>query len=171
MDERLVSCGAEVKLDLLIEHALEPALQLLPANMDSVEARAMCVAIALQESHLEHRRQVGGPARGYWQFELGGGVRGVLSHPASKPYIRQVLAALDYDAAPEDLPGVCYAAIEHNDILAAAFARLLLWTLPDALSGRDEPDLGWQQYLKAWRPGKLHPDTWDDNFAKAWRLV
>ena len=171
MDERLVSCGAEVKLDLLIVNALEPALQLLPAFMDTVEARAMCMAIALQESRLEHRRQVGGPARGYWQFELGGGVRGVLSHPASKPYIRAVLAALDYDFAPEDLPVECYAAIEHNDILAAAFARLLLWTLPGALPGRDAADEGWRQYLKTWRPGKPHPDTWDRNFADAWSLV
>ena len=155
----------------LLEHAIRPALRLLPANMDGQAASAQILAIALQESRCEHRRQIGGPAHGYWQFEQGGGVRGVLRHPASKPYIRQVLAALDYDAPAEELPEVCYIAIEHNDTLAAAFARLLLWTLPEALPGRDDVDEGWRQYLEAWRPGKPHPDTWEANFAAAWRIV
>jgi hypothetical protein len=129
----------------------------------------MVVAICLQESGLAHRAHVGGPARGYAQFEQAGGVRGVLTHPASKPLIQPVLAALDY--APGSTEGACYIAIEHNDILAAAFARLLLWTLPDKLPAQTAPGSGWSQYTAAWRPGKPHRETWDENFRQGWELA
>ena len=43
------------------------ALHMLPGHMDSPEARAMLLAIGLQESKLTYRRQVGGPAHGFWQ--------------------------------------------------------------------------------------------------------
>ena len=63
--------------------AIEPALLLLPARMESAEATVMLLAIGLQESRLEHRRQIKGPARSFWQAEKGGGmVHGVLRHPA-----------------------------------------------------------------------------------------
>lgn len=152
-----------------VQNALFPALRILPEKMDTHAARAMVVAICLQESRLEHRRQIGGPARGYAQFELGGGVRGVLTHPASKPYIQDVLSALDYD--PQASPAECFVAIEHNDILAAAFARLLLWTLPGALPARGDAEGGWGQYIAAWRPGKPHRDTWDAFYEEGWRLA
>lgn len=52
--------------------AIEPALRLLPPAMDTVKARVMLLAIGLQESAFAARRQAGnGPARGFWQFELG----------------------------------------------------------------------------------------------------
>jgi len=149
------------------EIALLPALRLLPARMDTPAARAMCLAIALQESRLTQRRQIGGLARSFFQCEQGGAVHGVLTHPQSKPYIRTVLADLDYD--PDAQENACWIAIEHNDILAAAFARLLLWTLPDKLPRRDEPAVGWAQYVAAWRPGKPRRDTWDVFYAEAWR--
>jgi hypothetical protein len=74
---------------------LDAALAGLPASMDSPQARVLLIAIALQESRLTHRDQivkgkkpgVKGPALGLWQFEKGGGVRGVLRHPASKPHL------------------------------------------------------------------------------------
>lgn len=152
---------------LFLTNALEPALKLLPPKMDSREARAQIIAICLQESRLEHRRQIGGPARGYAQFEQGGGVRGVLTHPASKPHIEAVCAALDYEPEPE----VCYIAIEHNDVLAAAFARLLLWTLPDPLPAANEVEGSWRQYLRAWNPGKPHPATWPRFYSQAWSII
>lgn len=153
---------------LFIRNALNPALALLPATMDTPSARAMVVAICLQESRLQHRHQIGGPAHGYAQFEQGGGVRGVLTHPASKPHILKVLDALDYTGADaED----CYAAIEHNDILAVCFARLLLYTLPNLLPARGDPEGGWEQYISAWRPGKPHRQTWNECYAHAWEAV
>lgn len=158
-----------MKPALLLQNAIVPALKLLPSSMDSPQAVAMLIAIAAQESRIEHRAQIGGPARGYWQFELGGGVRGVLTHPSSKPHIQSALAALDYDA---DSPAItCYGIIQHNDILAAAFARLLLWTLPDPLPDHGEPTEGWDQYIAAWRPGKPHRSTWAAHFATAWGVL
>lgn len=153
----------------LLRNAIEPALRLLPDAMDSQAARAMLIAIALQESRAKYRAQIGGPARGYWQFEMYGGVRGVLDHSASQEHIRFVLAALDY--SPDAKEPACYIAIEHNDILAAAFARLLLWTLPQSLPARTEPASGWAQYILAWRPGKPHRGTWDAFYAQAWDIV
>lgn len=151
-----------------MRNALEPALALLPATMDSPEARAMCLAICLQESRLTHRAQIGGPAKGYAQFERGGGVIGVLTHVATKKHIQNVLAELDYPSADS---WVCHEAIEHNDILCAAFARLLLYTLPDLLPVQDDPEGGWIQYTKAWRPRNPYRQTWDAFYSQAWLEV
>jgi hypothetical protein len=63
---------------------------------------------------------------------------------------------------------VAYSAIEHNDVLAAVFARLLLWTVPGRLPGRAEPVRAWNQYLSAWNPGKPHEETWAPLFELAW---
>lgn len=141
-------------------------MTLLPPKLDSAEGKAMLIAIAMQESRWDHRRQIGGPARGFWQFEFGG-IKGVLAHKASQPLLRAVLDRLDYD----HLPDTSYAAIEHNDVLAFAYARCLLWTLPAALPERGETDEGWEQYIEAWRPGKPYRATWDKFYADAWKVV
>lgn len=151
-----------------LKNALEPALALLPATMDTDPARAMVLAICLQESRLTHRAQIGGPAKSYAQFERGGGVIGVLQHQATKKHIQTVMDALDYSTADS---WACYAAIEHNDILTAAFARLLLYTLPDLLPVKEDPDGGWNCYVKSWRPGKPIRASWDALYAQAWLTV
>lgn len=138
---------------------------LLPQAMDSPAAKAMLITIAMQESRWDERRQIGGPARSFWQFESAG-IVGVLTHPASQPLIYSVLDRLDYDHAV----ATSYAAIEHNDVLAFAYARCLLWTVPAALPQKDEAHKGWTQYLQAWRPGKPRPETWNSFFAHAWVL-
>lgn len=147
--------------------AVEPALHLLPAKMDSAAARAMLIAIGLQESRLIHRRQINGPARGFLQFEVMG-VLGVLRHPASRDHARDVLIALEYGGA--DAHDV-WEAIEHNDVLAAAIARLLLWTHPKPLPAEHSPAEAWEYYLACWRPGKPHPQTWDAFYRTAWEAV
>jgi hypothetical protein len=129
----------------------------------------MLVAIALQESRIQHRRQIGGPARSYWQFEQGGGVHGVLTHPVSKPLIQAALTALDY--SPASTENDCWTAIEHNDILAATFSRLLLWVLPSPLPAQNSPGGGWSTYVSAWRPGKPIRASWDAFYTEAWDLV
>ena len=123
----------------------------------------MMFAIASQESRLDARRQIGGPARGFWQFELGG-IHGVLNHKATQPIIRSVLDRLDYNYQPE----TSYAAIEHNDVLAFAYARCNLWWLPAPLPAQHEAGEGWEQYLESWRPGRPHCSTWDKFYADAW---
>lgn len=150
----------------LRDFAIPAACAVLPASMRGAKATAMLVAIALQESKAAHRYQVGGPAKGFWQFEAGGGVHGVLSHPATQRHARLALVMLCY---PASMPtSAIHAAIEHNDVLAAVFARLLLWTLPFPLPERADALGAWAQYLEAWRPGKPHPLVWPENYALAW---
>lgn len=144
------------------------AFALLPGGMDSTEARAMLLAIALQESDLRERAQGGGgPARGFWQFERAGGVAEILRHKTTGPIMAHVCATLQYRADAN----TCHAAIEHNDVLATCFARLLLFVDPRALPSPIETQKGWNIYLANWRPGKPGPARWPSNFAEGWRIV
>lgn len=148
--------------------AIEPALLLLPAKMTSPQAELMLLAIGLQESRFTHRRQIRGPARSYWQAERGGGmVHGVLRHDLTRDIAVTVCDARGVQPVNEAV----YVAIEHDDVLAAALARLLLWTDPFSL-----PELGDERgaldlYLRTWRPGKPHPETWPALYAQAMESV
>lgn len=148
-------------LALVRQHVIPAALSVLPAAMSSPKAVRMLLAIGWQESRFQYRVQIGGPARGFYQFEQAGGVRGVLGHEQTRLIVRDAISALGY--RPELTPFGCYQAIEHNDVLATVFARLLLWTDPAPLPV-DEAT-GWTVYLRTWRPGKPHPETWPE----AWR--
>ncbi len=91
----------------------------------------------------------------------------MLEHPATRIVARELCATLDIEPT---IAGV-YEAVAFNDILCAGFARLLLWTLPQALSGPNEPSAGWDCYVDAWRPGTPRPETWEPFFAEAWEMV
>lgn len=150
-------------LDYLHRSVIPAAYTLLPPAMNSPNATMILLAIAMQESKAAHRRQVGGPAHGFFQFEQNGGVRGVLTHQASRGPIAAVLGTLRYPGTV----AACYMAIEDNDVLAVCFARCLLWTLPRPLPALGDLDGMWADYLDAWRPGKPHRDAWPTNFAIA----
>lgn len=156
-------------LDDVWTHAIRPALELLPPKLNSAQAWHMLLAIGLQESGLCDRCQVlpgggRGPAHGLWQFERGGGVRGVLTCPDTAEMARSVCAARGVAAEPQAV----WAAIEADDILAAAFARLLLWAAPIKLPERDGQASAWVLYATyAWRPGKPHPERWPANWLRA----
>jgi hypothetical protein len=148
------------------------ASNLWPGKMLSANSRAMLIAIGLQESQFLHRAQLGGgPARGLWQFELGAtpqsGVRGILNHVATRGIIRDLLTALNYDDSPE----TSYRVIEHNDLLAITYARLLLWTVAGALPTRGQHQYAWDYYISGWHPGKPHRATWDAFYDEAWEMV
>lgn len=138
----------------------------------SADAERFLLAVALQESGLVHRYQVldGGrkrPARGYWQFEAGGGVKGVLHHPASRDLARKLCISRGVNCACQD---AAWAALEHDAILAAGFARLLLWTdkqtIPTTSAG------AWVCYAaRLWLPGKPHPKAWPANWRSACEAV
>ena len=156
----------------LIATGIVPALTELAARgiPDTPSARRFLLAIALQESALAHRRQVvggaeNGPAVSFWQFEKGGGCAGVLRHPAVKGHMAAICEAYNVQATPAGL----WEAMRYNDIVAAAAARLLVYTLPSKLPTNSAD--GWQQYLNAWRPGKPHPDRWPRNWAIATDVV
>lgn len=158
-----------LRLMNIFDTAILPALLLLPAKMDSQKARLMLLAIGLQESRFEYRRQIGnGPARGFWQFERGtkasrGGVWGVYLHEASRNLLGKL--CLDRDCAFD--PHAIWERIETDDVLAAGVARLMLWTSAKALPDVDDEQGGWAYYLDTWRPGKPHPETWPALWAKA----
>lgn len=144
---------------------LDPGLALLlraTGLASDDRARVLLLAIAGQESGWEARRQTPGPARGFWQFEQSGGVRGVLKHPASAPRIAKVCAVL---SIPTDEATV-YEAIAWSDHIAGAMARLLLWTDPAPLPIADS-DAGWRYYDANWRPGHPRPDDWAGNYQAA----
>lgn len=127
----------------------------------------MLLAIGLQESRFVHRRQIKGPARGFWQFEQGGGVRGVLQHGASSALAAKICAARKVPP----MSTAVYAALEHDDILACCFARLLLWTDPKPLPAIGDKQAAWDLYERTWRPGKPHRDTWDNLYDRAVELL
>lgn len=152
----------------LLKTAIIPALSELESAgiKDCFEARRFLLAIALQESGLKHRRQVvggteSGPAASFWQFEKGGGCRGVLNHKSTSAHMKQICADYNVEATEQGL----WEAMRCQDIVAAAASRLLIYTLPSSLP--ETAAQGWQQYLAAWRPGKPHPDTWGGHWDTA----
>lgn len=135
-------------------------------------ARIMLLAIAMQESGpmLDARYQnspavTPGPARGFWQFERGGGCAGVLTHNASGRVANDMCVRMEVVPTADHV----WRAIEGHDRLACIFARMLLWTDPRPLpTNRTE---GWDYYIRNWRPGKPHPDRWADNWRVACETV
>jgi len=155
------------KLSDVVEKAIKPAFALLPARMRSREAVAMMLVIGLQESAFKHRRQIKGPARGFWQFEYGGGFKGVFGHPASKQHAEQLASARGIKT---DSLRLAFDQLEHDDVFAAGIARLLLWTDPKALPSLNDVDGAWQLYLRTWRPGAYTRGTTEQKAAlrKKW---
>lgn len=155
--------------DKLLKFGIVPALDELSKQgiPSSVDACRFILAIALQESALSHRRQVGadgsesGPAASFWQFEQGGGCKGVLTHPAVAKKMIAVCDSMNIFATPAGL----WEAMRYNDVIAATAARLLVYTLPSGLPQTAED--GWKQYVSAWRPGKPHPERWGVCWAQA----
>lgn len=157
-------------LDAILRTAINPALGMLPAKMDSDAARVQLLSTTLQEARGIHRYQkvpgnpyAKGPARGLWQNERGG-VFCVMTNRATKDHAEAICKAL---GVPFDQV-LIHAQLEYKDVLAAAFARLFLWADPKPLPGLDaDHETAWQCYLRTWRPGKPHRETWDEYHAAA----
>ncbi len=155
-------------IDHVHAYTLPAAYAVLPARLQSPHATALLLAIGLQESGFVHRRQVGGPARGFWQFERNG-VRGVLTHARARPFVETALRVLQFDDAVGLEP--LHTLVELNDVVAAVCARALLATVPQRLPQRGEPELAWAQYVEAWRPGAPRREHWDAHYTDAWQRV
>ncbi|MEF2146649.1 MAG: hypothetical protein V3573_14480 [Desulfovibrionaceae bacterium] len=160
----------------ILENVIEPALRVLPPMMTSDRARAQLLAVQAQEDPEQVRRQIAGyrkdgtiihgPAKGLWQFERTG-VQGVLRHPRTRDHAKGVCWKLGNAGTVASV----YHQLEHDDVLAACFARLNLWWLRGTLPGPGAAEEGWRQYLEAWNPGRPHPETWPGNFRRAWEVV
>lgn len=155
--------------DRLYRTAILPALaelSVLGIKATSQAARFM-LAIALQESNLAYRRQLtgdgkeAGPASSFWQFEVGGGCKGILRHASTSVHMATLCES--YNVKPNPLS--LWEAMQYNDVVAAIAARLLIYTLPHKLPST--ADAGWQQYIDAWRPGRPHPERW----AQCWKIA
>jgi len=169
-----------MSLNTVIKTMIVPAYKLLPPAMASDRATVMLLAIGQQESRFEHTYQViagrpghKGPARGYWQFELGtsaskGGVWGVFLHPASRFCLKQLCEARNVPFNPSAI----WRALEEDHVLAAGLARLLLFTDPRPLPELGDAQGAWRLYaIRTWRPGKPHRETWNDFYESALEAV
>ncbi len=141
------------------------AFKFMAPKLNSNAARAMLLAIGWQESDFEHRKQLGGPAQGYFQFEMIG-VRGSLMHHRTGKIVRAIAGVMGYENAKEIHP-----ALENNDLLATVLARYNLYNFPGALPDRGDAEEGWRQYLDQWRPGRPRHERWEERFNQAWRIV
>lgn len=150
----------------VLDRIIEPALRELPSRMTSDAARIMLLAIGHQESAFAHRAQVGGPARGLWQFEVAG-VTGVMRHPRSSSETRRWCELHDVPFTPMAI----YRALRIDDIFACGIARLYLWTDPKALPGRGDENAAWSCYLRIWRPGKPSRMRWEQSYPAAVETV
>lgn len=132
-----------------LDSAIRTAWRII-GTKDTPEAWVMTYVIGLQESRFEVRRQYNdGPAVGFWQFERGGGIAGVLSHPASKAKAIQLCIACKVEPTARAV----WDALQRDDVLGAGFCRLLLLTDPHALPTVGDVEGAWQYYLRNWRPG------------------
>lgn len=144
-----------MEIEYAYSSIINPALELLPHAMNTIQAKVLLGAIGMQESRFNHTSQIGGPAQGYWQFEKGG-VRGVITHSASRHHAESVCASFNVDFVDNDI----YHALAQNEILACCFARLLLYTDPHPLPEIQEINEAWKYYLRNWRPGNPKEATW-----------
>lgn len=173
-----------LSLEQITRQGLDPALRLLPCKMDTPEARVIVLTIGLQESRFAYRRQVIdvkdpatgdvvqkalGPAKSFWQAEQGGGmVHGVRVHPATKDLAQVLYSARQ--VKPTDR--AIWNAIEHDDVLAAGLARLLVYSDPLPLPKLGDIEGAWKLYsLRTWKPGKPHRITWDAFYRRALEFV
>jgi len=145
---------------------LLPSCARLPAAMNTQQSRLMLMAIAGQESGWANRTQVGGPARGFWQFDMTA-ILDILAHPVCGPLAISACAMWDVPADPTTI----YEAIAWHDPLACHMARLLLLADPAALPAIDDAADAYACYTRNWRPGVERPEAWPAIYAQALALV
>lgn len=155
-----------LQLDAVLTNIVQPALAELPISMDTPGARVLLLATGLQESRFEHRRQMGnGPAASFWQMEKGGGIRGVMEHERSTALALNATRDMAFEWDVVSIWQIFQKP--EGDRLACIFARLLLFTDRRPLPVWDDVAGSWATYLRIWRPGKPHAETWAAYHAQA----
>ena len=127
----------------------------LPGQFDSIEARVLLLATSGQEADFQHRRQVGGPARGLWQFEQIA-VKEVLTNPVTSIYARAICVM--HGVAPTITD--CYLALANDDVFACCFARYNYWPVRAPLppARYDAVLTAYHYYDGRWKPGFERPE-------------
>jgi len=132
---------------------------------NDARAKVWTMTVSGQETNWQHRLQIGGPARSYWQFEKTGGVADLFRMVPTK-----LKAVCDANDIPFNATSV-FEAMAWHDVLGCAMARLLLWTDPNPLPDVADVEGGWNYYLRNWRPGAPHHETWAIRHATAISLL
>lgn len=148
---------------------IEAGLALLPVTMRTAHAKVLLYATSRQENPKRLPKQVGGPAVGDYQFESGGGVKGVLEHPSTAALAAAVCKARGIAASRLTV----YEALQDDPVLAAAFARLLYYTDPGRLPAVGDEQGAWDVYLRTWRPGafKRQPEELRAKWSKSYNAA
>lgn len=174
-------------LERIRAESIRPALALLPAAMSRNLPQVEVLMLAATRQEAPNREQCQlpvrpgkcGPARGIWQFEEGGGVRGVLRHAATRQAAIDLCHALGVEPTVEGV----FAALPKadGDVLDAGFARLLFWTHPRPLPALGDVQGAFEYYLATWRPGAWSRgskkqraelrEKWAANYAAALAVV
>lgn len=168
--------SAPLPLRQVLLTIINVAYDILPKAMNTPEATVALLTIGQQESRFQYRWQLPrkpggpkGPARGFWQFELGsrllgGGVWGVYKHKASRFWLAMVCEKFGVKFEPAAI----YAMIEENDVFACCVARLLIFTDAQKIPALNDVEGLWKMYAKrTWVPGSPHRHTWDAFHQKA----
>lgn len=145
---------------------IEAGLALLPVTMRTAHRKVLLYATSRQENPKRLPKQVGGPAVSDYQFESGGGVRGVLEHPSTAALAASVCKARGLTASRLTV----YEALQHDQVLAAAFAGLLYYTDAGRLPAVGDEQGAWDVYLRTWRPGafKRQPEELRAKWSKSY---
>ena len=131
---------------------------------DQPEARVLEMAFAGQESLWGNVQQGGGgPGRGYFQFEPPTcGL--VLKNSISQAMATKICQSIGIPP----VQSAVYANLLTNPVkIAVPFARLDTFCDPRPLPPLNNPQAGWETYIKEWRPGKPHPELWGNIYQAA----
>lgn len=148
-----------------------PALEVTAVHLntkDKEEAAVLLLTIAIQESALRYRKQLGnGPARGLFQMEPG--PQAMIQLVMGKN--RELRSLL-----PTNDPSEMWALLEYepNDKYGVYIARAALQTDPKPLPRLGDEEEAWDCYLKHWRPGKPRKEKWGTSYEAAlgaWRSL
>ncbi len=142
-----------------------PGLSLLPPVMTSPEARVLLVAIAMQETGLVTRSQVGGSAFGFYQFEEIG-VDGVFAHAETGHLAADVAKVLQIPVDEN-----FYEAVRWNDLISTVLARLNLWPDPAPLPAIGQELAARNYYARVWRPKIVAIQRWPAAYNAAMACV
>lgn len=138
----------------VLADAVDPALALLPAKMQSGQARCQMLGDGLYESGYTTRQQVNGPAHGLWQFQPNA-IRLVMHNNATG---NELLIACQKCGVKFGSTMIYFAiASGEHDVLAAVLARLILWADPKPLPPIGDAYAAAECHQRCYRPG-----AWDE---------
>ncbi len=153
---------------------LRPAISLMRTVLgttpayDGDNARLQLLATIGQESNYHDRVQIGGPARGWCQFERAGGCREVLTNVHTKA---QAVAILDFLRLPTNDEMAIFSLLAWNDFLAVIFGRLNYWRDSHPMPVIGDEEGAWKLYIRVWGAGKPDRNRWSTAYQGALAVV